>query len=135
MQIDLSELYGHFASLPTNMFIHLVIFTAILDIASGIMVAGRKREIDSTKGRKGMSGHALTLLVIAIGYPYARMMGYKFWANVFVWFYILNYAVSILENLALLGVKIPPTVLKYLKKVKHLVGSVDPMKVKGKEVE
>lgn len=118
MQIDNTLLLDSFISLANNIVIHAVVILAIIDIFTGMSAGLKCRELSSTKGLNGIIKHMCVLALILLVYPYMRILNLQMYANLFVCFYIISYAISILENLTELGAPVPSFLVRYLSKVK-----------------
>lgn len=96
-----------------------VILLAILmaaDYVSGVVAAflGKSRKtargkLSSAAGSKGLFQKGLILLMVALSYglDWFVNQGNAMFLMAVVWFYISNEALSLVENLALMGVPIP----------------------------
>ena len=118
MQVDNDLLFEQFAYLVHNLFIQLVVITALIDILTGMSVGFKCRELNSTRGLNGVLKHMCVIALILVVYPYMNLLNLQPYANAFVGFYIVSYTISILENLVKLGVPVPQVVKRYLFKVK-----------------
>jgi toxin secretion/phage lysis holin len=91
----------------------------IIDYITGIIKAIIKKQLSSNKGFKGGAKKIGILFIIMLAYRVDVTFNIDYIRNVTVIFYSTNEALSILENLALIGVKIPKklkTVLVQLNK-------------------
>lgn len=97
----------------------LIIFMAI-DYITGLIVAGvfhnsRKTEsgaLESGTGWKGLCRKGMTLLVVLIAHRLDLTMGTDFIRNTVIIGYMANETISIVENAGLMGLPIPPAILK-----------------------
>lgn len=83
------------------------------------MVVGKYRAMVTTNFRsdRGLNGLArhFTLLILIFGISIISfILDYNILGNGFMMFYILDYAVSIIENLTLSGVDFPDTITRYI---------------------
>lgn len=98
-------------SMVDNKMIIVFLAVIILDIFTGytksFLTTDTTAKTQSTKGLNGLIKHGLVILIILVLYPLMTAIGYESYANIVVAFYILNYAISILENLGQAGIKYP----------------------------
>lgn len=106
--------------------ITLVIFMAI-DYITGLIVAGvfhksQKSEtgaLESHAGWKGLCKKGVTLLVVLIACRLDILIGTSFIRDMVVIAYIVNEALSIIENAGLMGIPIPSAVTKAIEVLKN----------------
>lgn len=119
MQIDTNSLYEQFVLLSSNILIHAMIISAVGDIITGTAVAFKKCCLHSRAGLQGAIKHLCVLVLMLISYPYMTLLNLDIYANWIVGFFILSYIISIIENLAAMGVPIPEFLTRYLYQVKN----------------
>jgi toxin secretion/phage lysis holin len=97
-----------------------------LDYASGMIVGcvGRSPHslngcLDSRAGFIGLMKKSLILMVLAVAAQVDATMDGAFVRAATAWFYIVNEAVSVVDNAALAGVPMPEKLLKVLGKAKE----------------
>lgn len=114
--------------------IYVLVILSITDYITGVAVAPRRKQaVDSTKGLNGIAKKVCILLLVGVGAVvdwlilYATNnigVDYKFKfiiaSLVAVWL-ICNEIISILENIADMGVKLPPFLMKIVAKLKTTV--------------
>ncbi|NLX92003.1 MAG: phage holin family protein [Firmicutes bacterium] len=107
----------------------LVIMVAI-DYITGVSAAWYERRLDSNIGLWGISKKIFLFIPIVIAYWLDILLGKEVLRNLAIFFYISNEGLSILENLARLGVKIPDFLMKALDqfKNKHAKGEASTKK-------
>ena len=104
----------------------LVAFMAI-DYITGLIVAGvfkkskksASGKLESAAGFKGLCRKGAILLMVLVAVQLDRVIGSNFIRNAVIIGYMANEALSIFENVSLMGVDINPFILKaatYLKK-------------------
>lgn len=111
----ISSLFGGWDAALTT----LVIFMAI-DYLSGLIVAGVFKQspksehggLQSKAGWKGLCRKGMTLLMVLIAVRLDLAMGTAFLKDAVVIAYILNEAISIIENAGLMGLPIPKVIRK-----------------------
>jgi len=97
----------------------LLIFMAI-DYITGIIVAGvfnrsKKSEtgaLNSNSGFKGIVKKGVQLFIVLIGYQLDNVLGTNFIRNCVIFAIIANELVSIMENVGLMGIQLPPVLTK-----------------------
>lgn len=98
-------------SLVDNKFIIAFLLVVLLDIATGyaksLLATDATKKTQSNKGLNGLIKHGMVILIILVLYPLMSAMDYEPYANTVVVFYIINYAISILENLGQSGINYP----------------------------
>lgn len=78
-----------------------------LDIITGILKAGVKGKIDSKIGLKGMIKHTTIIILVLLMGVVARLINIQWVSQSFCIYYILQYVISMLENLDEMGVPFP----------------------------
>ena len=97
----------------------LIIFMAI-DYISGLIVAGvfhasKKSEtgaLESRAGWKGLIRKCFTLLFVLIAYRLDLAIGVEYIRDTVIIGFIANELISIVENMGLMGIPLPPIVTK-----------------------
>jgi toxin secretion/phage lysis holin len=98
----LASLFGGFDVLLQTLLIFMV-----LDYITGMIKAIKKKKLSSHIGYWGGIKKLGILCVIVISYRADVMLGKDFLRNGACIFYIANEGISILENIAIIGVKVP----------------------------
>lgn len=104
----------------------LIIFI-LIDYVTGLIVAGvfhksPKTEtgtLESKAGLKGLLRKGGMLLVVLIACRLDIMLGYHFIRDAVVIAFVANEALSIIENLGLMGVPIPPPIINAIDVLKR----------------
>lgn len=116
--MTLHELYlEHFAKLIDNPVFFAFFLIVITDILTGFLKSLVNKKTESGKGIGGLIKHSTLLLIMAILYPYLDIYGASGMADTLLIFYILFYAISIVENLGEMGIPIPEWLRKYIYKL------------------
>lgn len=110
---------NHFHGMVDNNLIWLFVWVIVIDIATGFAKSIVTHKTTSRKGTDGLIKHGVLLIVILTLYPMLDINGLKGAANTFVTFYILFYAVSIVENLGQMGVPFPEEIKQYIYKLSN----------------
>ena len=114
----LHELYfEHFGKLIDNPVFFAFFLMVLIDILTGFLKSLVSKKTTSTKGIGGLIKHSTLLLIMAILYPYLDIYGLSGMADTLLIFYILFYAISIVENLGEMGIPIPEWLRKYIYKL------------------
>lgn len=104
-------LFQNMRSMVDNKMIIVFLIVIILDIFTGyaksFLATDTMAKTQSAKGLNGLIKHGLVILIILVLYPLMTAMGYESYADIVVAFYILNYSISISENLGQTGIPIP----------------------------
>lgn len=111
----ISSLFGGWSAALTT----LLLFMAV-DYLTGLIVAGVFKQspktqtgaLESRAGWKGLCRKGVTLLIILVAYRLDVVLGSSFIKDAVVIAFIANETISIVENAGLMGVPIPPTIVK-----------------------
>ena len=114
-------LFGTFDILIQGAFMFIV-----LDFTTGLIKAWHNGEVSSTKSRKGLVKKTMFLSMILIGHwldkasliPDNTGMSFRTLVLVFI---VANEGISILENLSIMGIKMPKKIENMLEKLKDEV--------------
>lgn len=106
-----------FQSLVDNIFVFFYVWAVIGDIITGFVKSLVVKHTTSTKGLNGLFKHAALMLLILTLYPVLDLLGWDRLAEIFISFYILFYAISIVENLGQMGIPVPEWFKRYLYKL------------------
>lgn len=95
----------------------VLFFFMILDYLSGLMKAYKKREILSKTGWNGLMKKVGTLMAVIVAHQMDKIAptGSQAFRTIIITFFTANEAISITENLAILGVPIPKIMKQALK--------------------
>lgn len=107
----------HFQGMEDNQIIWLFVWVVIIDIVTGFAKSVITHHTTSSKGTAGLIKHGILLLVVLTLYPMLELNGMKHAADTFVGFYIVFYAVSIIENWGQMGLPVPEWLKKYIYKL------------------
>ncbi|OYS48830.1 holin [Limosilactobacillus reuteri] len=109
--------FQHFQGMKDNQIIWLFVWVVIIDIVTGFAKSVITHHTTSSKGTAGLIKHGILLLVTLTLYPMLELNGMKNAADTFVGFYIMFYAVSIIENWGQMGLPVPEWLKKYIYKL------------------
>lgn len=94
-------------------FIGLVVLI-ILDFILGTFRSLMYKDLNSSVGLKGLIKHTSVFIIVVIVNEICYVTGYSEMATAFTLFYVWEYAISIVENLAILKIPLPEWVLDRL---------------------
>lgn len=83
----------------------------ILDFILGTFRSLLAKDLNSSVGLKGLIKHSSVFIIVVIVNEICYFTGYPEMATAFTLFYIWEYAISIVENLAILNIPLPDWVL------------------------
>lgn len=114
----LHELYfEHFEKLIDNPVFFAFFLIVLADIITGFLKSLVNKKTTSSKGIGGLIKHSTLLLVVCMLYPFCDIYGASGMADTLLIFYILFYAISIVENLGEMGIPVPVWLKKYIYKL------------------
>lgn len=116
--MPLHELYfEHFTKLIDNPVFFAFFLIVITDVLTGFLKSLIAKKTSSSKGISGLIKHSTLLLIASVLYPYLDIYGAGGMADTLLVFYILFYAISIVENLGEMGIPVPVWLKKYIYKL------------------
>ena len=118
MHITLAELANQYYELFNDIYIHALVGIIVFDIITGLAKAWVTKTVNSTIGRRGLIEHLIVLVLVVTVYPYLIYIGFEEVATAFIFFFIATYGVSLIENLAAIGVPFPKGIKKRLEKLR-----------------
>ena len=114
----LHELYfEHFEKLIDNPVFFAFFLMVLIDILTGFLKSLVNKKTTSSKGIGGLIKHSTLLLVVCMLYPFCDIYGTSGMADTLLIFYILFYAISVVENLGEMGIPVPEWLKKYIYKL------------------
>ena len=123
------------AQLVGNWSISMVILIVMmaLDYVTGLVVAGvfhkspksESGKVESRAGWKGLCRKFGTLGIVLLAHIVDVALGFHFLRETAIIFYISNEAISLIENVALMGVPIPKVLTKALEVLNKKGGEAD----------
>jgi toxin secretion/phage lysis holin len=113
----ITTLYGGWSAGMTT----LVLFMAI-DYLSGLTVAGVFKQspksktgaLESRAGFKGLCRKGMTLLIVLVAYRLDLLIGTNYVKDAVIIGFCVNELLSIIENAGLMGLPLPPVIVKAL---------------------
>jgi len=120
MTLNEHDLLQQIMNMKDNLYIHIFIITILFDIITGNLrglILRNSSGLNSSIGFKGLLKHMIVILIVLTIFPYLTLLNFNSYAITIVCFYILNYSISILENLSQMGIKLPPFIATRLSKL------------------
>lgn len=92
-----------------DLALQVLIVFMILDYGTGVLYAFLNNQLNSEVGFKGLVKKMMILVVLIIGVMVDRILGNGNWVfrTLVAYFYIANEGISLLENVANIGIPIP----------------------------
>lgn len=97
-----------------DMALQVLVIMVVIDYITGVSAAWCERRLDSDRGLWGISKKIFLFVPVVVAYWLDTLLGQEVLRSLAIFFYISNEGLSILENLARLGVKIPDFLRKAL---------------------
>ena len=98
-------------------YIFVFLTVIIVDIFTGILKGLYNKKLNSRIGLKGLIKHCCIILIVFTISIILPLMGYTTGARAIIVFYIIQYCLSIIENVGCMGVPIPPYVTKAIQQL------------------
>ena len=118
-----------FESTSRNDYIFFLLILILIDFLTGIAKAWKWKVSDSSVGLKGIIKHSLTFLFYFLLLSFFKYVQMEEIGMIFIYLILFNYVLSIMENLAVMGVYIPKflraKVLNELKRYTRKLGLED----------
>ena len=118
-----------FESTSRNDYIFFLLILILIDFLTGNAKAWKWKVSDSSVGLKGIIKHSLTFLFYFLLLAFFTYVQMEEIGMIFIYLILFNYVLSIMENLAVMGVYIPKflraKVLNELKRYTRKLGLED----------
>lgn len=118
-----------FESTSRNEYIFFLLILILIDFLTGNAKAWKWKVSDSSVGLKGIIKHSLTFLFYFLLLAFFKYVQMEEIGMIFIYLILFNYVLSIMENLAVMGVYIPKflraKVLNELKRYTRKLGLED----------
>ena len=115
-----------FESTSRNDYIFFLLILIIIDFLTGNAKAWKWKVSDSSVGLKGIIKHSLTFLFYFLLLAFFTYVQMEEIGMIFIYLILFNYVLSIIENLAVMGVYIPKflsaKVLNEMKRYNSMLG-------------
>ena len=96
-----------FESTSRNDYIFFLLILILIDFLTGNAKAWKWKVSDSSVGLKGIIKHSLTFLFYFLLLSFFKYVQMEEIGMIFIYLILFNYVLSIMENLAVMGVYIP----------------------------
>lgn len=103
-----------------NPYIEAFLIAVVIDLFTGFAKSFSKdatHKADSSIGIFGAVKHLVIVVLILSIYPLIDALGFGSFGTIIVLFYIFQYALSILENLGIMGIPVPTFIKDKLQKL------------------
>lgn len=100
-----------------DMILRVLLMFMVIDYATGLMKAYKNKELSSKVGWDGLMKKVGSMLAVIIAHQMDKIdpTGTQMFRNAVITFFIANEGVSLVENLALIGVPVPSIMKRALK--------------------
>lgn len=100
-----------------DLILRVLLFFIVLDYITGLMKAFKNKDLSSSVGWNGLMKKIGTLIAVIVAHQMDKIdpTGSQLFRNAVVTFFIANEGVSLVENLAIIGVPIPSILKRALK--------------------
>ena len=100
-----------------DLILRVLLFFIVLDYATGLMKAFIRKDLSSAVGWNGLMKKIGTLIAVIVAHQMDKIdpTGSQLFRNAVVTFFIANEGVSLVENLAIIGVPVPSILKRALK--------------------
>lgn len=112
--VNNKNLFEEYIKLHENLLIQIFVILVLVDIFTGI--AKNYNNLSSHFGLKGVIKHLLIVMLVVTTVPYLELIDLGYVADAFVMYYIVFYAISIIENWEQMGIPFPTKLKKILMK-------------------
>lgn len=102
----------------------------ILDFISGMFKGAKKGELNSMRGYQGIMKKVGVMMGVIVAVQLDRLTGSDGFRTTTITFFTINEAISILENIKIIGVELPHGLVKFLevwkdKEISKGVGEIE----------
>lgn len=101
-----------------DLALQVLVLFVILDYIVGLIAAYTEQHLDSRVGFRGIAKKILLFIPVAVAYWLDMLLGQEILRSLAIFFYIANEGLSVLENLARVGVPIPVKIHDALEQLK-----------------
>lgn len=110
--VNNKDLFSEYSKLHDNLLIQIFVILVLVDIFTGI--AKNYNNLSSHFGLKGLIKHLLVVMLVVTTVPYLELIDMSYVADAFVTYYIVFYAISIIENWEQMGIPFPGKLKNFL---------------------
>ena len=92
----------------------------VFDYLTGVIIAIINKKLSSHIGFKGLAKKLFIIVILVVGVLLDRLINNGEWIfrSLVAYFYIANEGISIIENIAVLGVPVPQKIIDILEQIK-----------------
>lgn len=103
-----------------NMALYILVLFIAVDYLTGVIKGFFTKELSSNTGMKGLLKKATIFLILIVAVGLDRMLNTDNWLfrTATCYFFIANEGISIIENIAVIGVPVPKKLVDALKQLK-----------------
>ena len=103
-----------------NMALYILVLFIAIDYLTGVIKGFFTKELSSNTGMKGLLKKATIFLILIVAVGLDRMLNTDNWLfrTATCYFFIANEGISIIENIAVIGVPVPKKLVDALKQLK-----------------
>lgn len=112
---------GMVENLSLDPFINVFLSMLVLDLITGMAKAVKRKVANSTIGLNGLIRHAIIVFIVLMGAVYMPIFGLEVYVPYFVGYFILQYVISVIENLGVIGVPLPKSLKEIIYKLNDTV--------------
>lgn len=98
-----------------DLILRILFLFIVLDYITGLMKAVSKKELSSAVGWNGLMKKIGVLIAVIVAHQMDKVSGTAMFRTAVVTFFIANEGISLMENLAVIGVPLPKVMIKTLK--------------------
>ena len=93
----------------------------VFDYLTGVIIAIINKKLSSAIGFKGLAKKLFIIVILVVGVLLDRLINSGEWIfrTLVAYFYIANEGISIVENIAVLGVPVPEKIIDILEQIKE----------------
>lgn len=102
-----------------NMNLKILLILIVTDIVTGLIKAFKNKDLNSGFGLIGLLKHSVVIMVTLIFGVITYSYNAGEYYNLFIFFYFIQYAISIIENLDVMGIPVPNFLVKRLRDFKE----------------
>lgn len=115
--INIQELLLAIYGITHSRLFFLLITSIVIDILTGKTKALKSGTIDSAIGTTGIIKHTTIIILVFVVGVWCRVLGVVEGSFIFSLFILLEYVTSIIENLDVIGIRVPTQFRKYFNRL------------------
>ena len=127
MKAMLNTIFAAACSVLTYLFggwdvaLAVLVSFMVIDYLTGVIIAIINKKLSSHVGFKGLAKKLFVVLMLVVAVMLDRLINSGEWIfrTLVAYFYIANEGISIVENIAVLGVPVPKKIIDILEQIKE----------------